>query len=48
MQVLPGQILAADGNVVLTQTGAQVQALLNKIESIDFATPEDIQDMLGE
>lgn len=47
MQVLPGQILAADGNVVLTQTGEEVQALLNKMASLELATEADIEAAFG-
>lgn len=47
MQVLPGQILAADGNVVLTQTGEEVQALLNKMAALELATEADIEAAFG-
>lgn len=47
MQVLPGQILAADGNVVLTQTGEEVQALLNKMAALELATEADIEAASG-
>ena len=46
-QSRPGVVQAADGGVTLTQTGAEVQALLNKVASLELATDADIVAAFG-
>lgn len=47
VQAVPGSVLAADGTITLSQTGAEVQALLNKMAALELATEADIEAAFG-